>query len=92
MLFYPICIIFNRGIYLVYLDRVEIIGYYVTMIVLQTIETLTDFNDSPPHDKHRFNAETLAGMREVDDMLAGRTPEKWYGSIAEMLEDGDADD
>ena len=72
------------------------------MITTQTVEIPVEsilgfdrpsdpISDSSFHVEARPNAETLAGMREVDDMLAGRTPEKWYGSIAEMIEDGDSD-
>jgi len=40
----------------------------------------------------RYNAETLAGMREVDAMLAGEIPAKMFGSLDEMPSDLDSDD
>ena len=40
----------------------------------------------------RFNAETLAGMQEVEDMISGKIPAKWYNSLDEMLVDLDKDD
>ena len=42
----------------------------------------------------RFNAETIAGMQKVDDMLTGKTPNtlKKFNSLEEMLEDLDSDD
>ena len=40
----------------------------------------------------RFNAETMAAMQEVEDMLAGKIPTKWYNSLEEMLVDLDKDD
>ena len=38
----------------------------------------------------RYNAETMAGMQEVEDMIEGKIPAKWYNSLDEMLEDLDA--
>jgi len=64
------------------------------MIAAQTAETTAarrsvtrSRNDAA--GEPRYNAETLAGMREVDAMLAGEIPEKFYGSIEEMLWDSD---
>jgi hypothetical protein len=37
----------------------------------------------------RFNAETMAGMQEVEDMIAGKIPAKWYNSLEEMMADLD---
>jgi len=42
-----------------------------------------------PAGELRYNAETIAGMREVDNMIAGKTPEKWYDSLDEMLTGSD---
>ena len=41
----------------------------------------------------RFNAETLAGMQEVDDMIAGKIPNTMnaFNSLEEMLADLDSD-
>ena len=41
-----------------------------------------------------FNEETKAGIKEVDDMLAGKIPStlKSFNSLDEMLEDLDSDD
>ena len=41
-----------------------------------------------------FNAETIAGIKEVDDMLAGKMPStlKSFNSLEEMLADLDSDD
>ena len=51
----------------------------------------------PLCEKHRdpetgelhYNAEVMAGMREVEHMIAGKTPAKWYNSLEEMLEELD---
>ena len=40
----------------------------------------------------RLNAEMIAGMQEVEDMIAGKKPAKWFNSLDEMLEDLDKDD
>jgi hypothetical protein len=37
----------------------------------------------------RFNEETMAGMQEVEDMISGKIPAKWYKSLEEMLVDLD---
>ena len=37
----------------------------------------------------RFNAETMAGMQEVEDIISGKIPAKWYNSLEEMLADLD---
>jgi hypothetical protein len=41
-----------------------------------------------------FNAETRAGIKEVDDMLAGKIPNtlKSFNSLEEMIADLDSDD
>ena len=41
-----------------------------------------------------YNAETLAGMQEVEDMIAGKIPDtlKRFNSLEEMLADLDSDD
>ena len=39
-----------------------------------------------------YNAETVAGMQEVEDMITGKVPTKWYNSLEEMLVDLDSDD
>jgi hypothetical protein len=44
--------------------------------------------DSETGELH-FNAETIAGMQEVEDMISGKTPTKWYNSLEEMLSDLD---
>jgi hypothetical protein len=38
----------------------------------------------------RFNVETHAGIQEVEDMITGKTPTKWYNSLNEMMTDLDA--
>ena len=43
----------------------------------------------PKTGELRFNAETMAGMQEVEDMISGKIPVKWYNSLEEMLEDLD---
>ena len=58
--------------------------------------------DCPLCAKHRnpktgelcFNVDTLAGIKEVDDMLAGKIPNtlKSFNSLEEMLSDLDSDD
>jgi len=44
--------------------------------------------------EEQFNAETKAGIKEVDDMLAGKIPNtlKSFNTLEEMLADLDADD
>jgi len=37
----------------------------------------------------RFNDETMVGMQEVEDMISGKIPTKWYNSLEEMLKDLD---
>jgi hypothetical protein len=32
-----------------------------------------------------INEVTLAAMREAEDMISGKTPEKWYKSPDEMI-------
>jgi len=43
----------------------------------------------PETGELRFNAETMAGMQEVEDMISGKIPTKWYNSLEEMLKDLD---
>ena len=43
----------------------------------------------PKTGELRFNAETMAGMQEVEDMITGKIPAKWYNSLDEMLVDLD---
>jgi len=49
---------------------------------------------NPETGELRFNTETIIGMQEVDDMLAGKIPNtlKKFNSLEEMLEDLDSDD
>jgi len=66
------------------------------MTVTQTIDI--GVKDCPLCEKYRdpvtgelrYNAETMAGMQEVEDMIEGKIPAKWYNSLDEMLEDLDA--
>ena len=46
----------------------------------------------PKTGELRFNAETMAGMQEVEDMITGKIPVKSYNSLEEMLIDLDSDD
>ena len=46
----------------------------------------------PETGELRFNAETIAGMKEVDDMIEGKIPAKWYNSLEEMMVDLEKDD
>jgi hypothetical protein len=32
----------------------------------------------------RFNAETIAGMQEVEDMITGKIPVKWHNSLEDL--------
>ena len=32
----------------------------------------------------RFNAETMAGMQEVEDMISGKVPVKWHTSLDDL--------
>jgi len=43
----------------------------------------------PETGELRFNKETMAGMQEVEDMVSGKIPAKWYNSLEEMLVDLD---
>ena len=38
------------------------------------------------------NAETIAAMKEAEDITSGRTPSKSYSSFKDMLDDALADD
>ena len=49
-------------------------------------------NIDPETGNPRYNAETIAGMQEVEDMISGKVPTKWYNSLEEMLVDLDSDD
>ena len=46
----------------------------------------------PKTGEPRFNAETIAAIKEGDAMLRGEIPAKWYSSLEEMLVDLDKDD
>jgi len=41
----------------------------------------------PETGELRFNAETMAGMQEVEDIISGKIPTKWYNSLEEMWAD-----
>jgi len=43
----------------------------------------------PKTGELRFNKETMDGMQEVEDMISGKIPTKWYNSLEEMLKDLD---
>jgi len=49
-------------------------------------------NRDPVTGNPRYNAETIAGMQEVEDVVSGKIPAKWYNSLEEMLVDLDSDD
>ena len=51
-------------------------------------------NIDPDTGNPRYNAETVAGMREVDDMIAGKIPNtlRSFGSLDEMMADLDSDE
>jgi len=51
-------------------------------------------NRDPVTGELQFNTETMAGMREVDDMINGKIPNtmKAFNSFEEMLTDLDSDD
>jgi hypothetical protein len=38
----------------------------------------------PETGELRFNAETMAGMQEVEDMIAGKIPVKWHHSLEDL--------
>ena len=46
----------------------------------------------PVTGQPRYNGETVAGMQEVEDMISGKIPVKWYNSLEEMLVDLDSDE
>ena len=60
----------------------------------------TDTDECPECAKYRdpgtgelrFNAETMAGMQEVEDMISMKVPAKWYNSLEEMMVDLEKDD
>ena len=43
----------------------------------------------PETGELRFNAETMAAIKEGDAMIRGEIPAKWYTSLDEMLVDLD---
>ena len=49
---------------------------------------------NPQTGELRFNAETVARMKEVDDMIAGKTPNtlRSFSNLEEMMADLDSDD
>ena len=51
-------------------------------------------HSDPETGELRLNAETIAGMKEVEDMLSGKIPNtmKQFNSLDEMLADLDKDD
>jgi hypothetical protein len=49
-------------------------------------------NRDPVSGNPRYNAETIAGMQEVEDMITGKIPAKWYKSFDEMWKDLTAED
>ena len=40
----------------------------------------------------RFKPEIMAGMQDVEDMISGKVPAKWYNSLDEMMVALDEDD
>jgi len=38
----------------------------------------------PKTGELRFNAETIAGMQEVENMITGKTPVQWHHSIEDL--------
>ena len=40
----------------------------------------------PATGQPRFNAETIAGMQEVEDMISGKIPVKWHTSLEDLDE------
>jgi len=38
----------------------------------------------PVTGESRFNAETIAGMQEVEDMIAGKIPVQWHHSLEDL--------
>ena len=49
-------------------------------------------NSDPRTGELRFNAETIAAIKEGDAMFRGEIPVKRYNSLEEMLEDLDSED
>jgi hypothetical protein len=41
-------------------------------------------NRDPITGNPRYNAETIAGMQEVEDMIAGKIPVKWHHSLEDL--------
>ena len=80
-------------------SRVSEVLDFVEFIKRKEAEN-ADTSECPICAKHRdpetgelhFNAEVMAGMQEVEDMISGKIPTKWYNSLDEMLVDLDADD
>ncbi|MCL1812389.1 MAG: hypothetical protein FWG29_02575 [Treponema sp.] len=40
----------------------------------------------PETGELHFNAETIAGMQEVEDMISGKIPVKWHTSLDDLDE------
>jgi hypothetical protein len=38
----------------------------------------------PATGNPRYNAETIAGMQEVEDMIAGKIPVNWHHSLEDL--------
>jgi hypothetical protein len=38
----------------------------------------------PVTGEPRFNAETIAGMQEVEDMITGKIPVQWHNSLEDL--------
>jgi len=49
-------------------------------------------NIDPETGNPRYNAETIAAIKEGHAMLKGEKPAKWFNSLTEMLEDLEKDD
>ena len=51
-------------------------------------------NVDPDTGNPRYNAETVAGMNEVDDMISGKTPDTMhrFSNLDEKMADLDSDD
>ena len=70
--------------------------------VILTFTPASSVDECPICAKHRnketgelrFNAETIAGINEIDDMLTGKIPNtlKKFNSLEEMLDDLESND
>ena len=75
-------------------DYVDDVLDFVTLLKRKAAreQTEPEAEECPVCAKHRdpvtgdlrFNAETMAGMQEVEDMISGKIPVKWHKSLEDL--------